>query len=315
MKIWIYSRGAFAALLIATTLTACSQANVSGTPFSAAGAAQSQRERQATSYGNLLYIAAGSADVAFFSYPGMQPVGQLFLPGGLCPDQSGNVYVVYNSIYEFAHGGTTSIKKLSASGGSFTRGCSVDSVTGNLAAVFEANGSHGIYDEVAVFPDAQGTATFYTLPNMRSAHSVGYDGSGNLFVDGSTRGGHFRFAELLKGGTAFESISLNLKNAQPEQVQWDGSYITLVAGAAHKLYRLQVNGTEATIVGTTVLNDSGKDLQASWIYGDTIIASFRPRSSSHDNVGFWAYPAGGAPTKTFEPSSYFTYAITISPGS
>ena len=155
---------------------------------------------------------------------------------------------------------------------------------------------------------------------MWATSFCGYDGAGNLFADGLlAKNFHrdFGLVELSKGSKTLKVISLNVKIKKPGQVQWDGSYITVVDAKASNVYRLQVSGSKATIEGVTALSDTGTGVQASWIDGGTIIVPFRPPArSGSNNVGFWNYPAGGSPTQTDQgPAGQTNAAVTISPGS
>ncbi len=68
--------------------------------------------------------------------------------------------LTHGYVYEYSHGGTQSIATLSDPGSPY--GCSVDPTTGNLAvANTTSSGYYGYYGYVAIFPDAEGTATTY----------------------------------------------------------------------------------------------------------------------------------------------------------
>jgi hypothetical protein len=92
-------------------------------------------------------------------------------------------------------------------------------------------------------------------------------------------------------------------------------YLLALNEKGHSLNQLEVTRSKATLVSTIKFSDTGTGLQGSWIYEGTIIISFRPTRPSEDNVGFWNYPAGGSPTKTFRPYGAFAQSVVISPGS
>lgn len=109
-------------------------------------------------------------DVLVFAYPKGTLVGTLTgfsaYVQGVCSDASGDVFVTtetsltHGYVYEYSHGGTQSIATLSDPGSPY--GCSVDPTTGNLAvANTTSSGYYGYYGYVAIFPDAEGTATTY----------------------------------------------------------------------------------------------------------------------------------------------------------
>ena len=80
------------------------------------------------------------------------------------------------------------------------------------------------------------------------------------------------------------------------------------------VYRLSIKGSNATIVGTTTLKTEGRNYHVGQvsIQGNTLLAPYLKRGQS---VGFWAYPAGGSPSKTFtvEAETYNRlWGLTIS---
>lgn len=246
---------------------------------------------------DLLYISDQSGDVYVFSYPKGELKGTLtgFAdPQGECVDKKGDVWITLFSteeLVEYAHGGTTSIGTLSDPG-YLLEGCSVDRTTGNLAAANLAGVGSGA-GGVAIYADAQGTATTYSDSNLNLVFSVGYDNQGNLFADGETSGGSFAFAELPKGSGTFTNITLNQTINTPGAVQWDGKYITVGDATAGVIYQVSVSGSSATVVGSTTLGSSDGVFQ-SFIDRGTIIG---PNAYS-SNAMFWSYPAGGTPAKT-----------------
>jgi hypothetical protein len=246
---------------------------------------------------DLLYISDQSGDVYVFSYPKGELKGTLtgFAdPQGECVDKKGDVWIslfAAEQLVEYAHGGTSSIGTLSDPG-YLLEGCSVDRTTGNLAAANFAGTSNSA-GGVAIYADAQGTATTYSDPNLYLVFSVGYDNAGNLFADGETSGGSFTFAELPKGSGTFTNLTLNQTIKTPGTVQWDGTYITVGDASAGVTYQVSVSGSSATVVGSTTLGSSDGIFQ-SFIYHGTIIG---PNAFS-SNAMFWSYPAGGSPTKT-----------------
>jgi hypothetical protein len=277
--------------------------------------------RIATSSGDLLYVAQLNQDTLSYTYPGGQLVGSIpYFGGGPCSDQSGNIFLVTNVIYEFSHGGSSPINTLNPpSGYGFTSlaGCSVDPATGNLAVAVNCF-SCGFHRGVAVYPNAQGPPTVYTAEPYAFPMFCGYDKAGNLFVDGFVQRKRgpppFWFGELPKGGSSVRNVTLNQKIYHPGQVQWDGNYVTITDQRGPKVYRVQVSGSTATVVGTTLFSGTAGDkVQQSWIEGNTIIFPFINSQLHTNNVGFWNYPAGGYATKSFQTQGYGrNFGVTVS---
>ena len=112
-----------------------------------------------------------------------------------------------------------------------------------------------------------------------------------MFVDGASSNTNFVLAELPKGGKAFVALTVDGTITNAGAIQWDGNYITIMNGAS--IYRLQISGSTATIVGQTKLILAWGDGDF-WIQGDTVIGphiSDRPHNGRW--VGFWHYPGGG----------------------
>ncbi|MGC9992997.1 MAG: hypothetical protein ABSD52_11465 [Candidatus Cybelea sp.] len=251
----------------------------------------------------LLYISNyGSSQVLVYSYPGAQSVGWLTSdidgPDGLCADTKGNVWIVnYNgsTLVEYAHGGTSPIATLSDPNEN-PLGCSVDPITGNLAAT-NMIGPSGGQGDVVIYPRAKGTAKVYVATGIYYVFFCGYDDSGNLYVDGRTQGEAFAFSELAKGSSTFTPITLTGgKIYLPGNVRWDGKYVAIGDQEYHDsidsgIY--QTTGSGGKIVGSTALTGS-EDVVGFWIQGKTVIGP----DALLNNVGFYRYPKGGSPTKT-----------------
>lgn len=244
----------------------------------------------------LIYATGGCGGVCVLSYPEGQLLDSITLGGTLgdCSDSSGNVFVTHeNEVLEYAHGGTTPIASLSVPG-TFAMACSVDDTTGNLAVVFSGTGSNNI----AIFPDAQGTPTLYDS-HLTSVY-CGYDDAGNLFVSG---GGAKRngLSELQSGATKFLVLSLKGQLGNPGQVQWDGTYITYeqTTPSDIKLSRLLVSGSSVKIVSTTRFKGRLRNANQSWIYGNMILIPYAAGGMKFRTIGLWKYPNGGKPIAKF----------------
>ncbi len=271
-----------------------------------------------SSYGDLLYVAPADPGqlVAYYTYPAGELVGTLNATArGLCSDTKGNVFLINDGyIQEFAHGGTSPINEF-GNGNYIYQSCSVDPASGNLAVTFDVGGSA---PGIAIFKNATGNQTTYTDSDFEHFYYCGYDGSGNLLADGfkPSSGNPSAFAELPAGSSEFETIALNHFIEKAGQVQWDGEYMTIADEEARKIYRVEISGSVATVVGGTPIKHSGGGFGGPWIYRGTVIVPVRRNGKKQGakNIGFWNYPQGGSPTKVFQDPSYGPMAVTISPG-
>jgi hypothetical protein len=248
---------------------------------------------------NLLYVSDidASNDVYVYSYPKGTLVGQLTgfnEPQGECADRAGDVFVTNTNdanILEYGHGGTTPIATL-ADPGEYPVGCSVDSVTGDLA-VTNKFGYGTTEGSLEIYKKAKGTPTRFEDPDVFFMYFCGYDDQGNLFIDGAPVSGDFAFAELPKGKRLFTNITLNQTFEFPGGVQWDGKHIAVGNQAgyyeqANVIFQFTISGSSGTAVGATQL-DGSCDVVQFWIVGKRVIG---PDYCDND-VGFWKYPAGG----------------------
>jgi hypothetical protein len=273
---------------------------------------------------DLLYISDLDAQAVFiYTYGhGYKLVGELtgfFNPEGLCVDKTGNVYVTNDTSYgvhqitEYAHGGTSPIRTLTDPDGR-ANGCSVDPKSGDLAVANEWGASDGI-GNVTVYPQASGSPTSYSNPNIYYYYFCGYDNKGNLFVDGETQGSVFGLGELAKGGHNLNFISIDETIYLPGGVQWDGKYLAVGDQVAVKhnftstVYDFAIKGSAATTVNTMVLTGS-KEVSQFWIplvdssrkhhVGTTLIGP----NEYGGNTLIWDYPSGGYPILTIGGENY-----------
>ncbi len=248
-----------------------------------------------------------------YGYPGGNVIDtfqtSLWEAGGACGDDRGDVFLagstLHNSeeeatILEYPYGETSSSNSVTfslESGRQYAYACSVDNSTGNVAtAVYTDIGEH-----VVVLPDFQDDPTLYSVP-FPVIFSVGYDGSGNLFALGySSVGGHYAFAELPRGGAAFETVSLDLGAHVwgVRTVQWDGKELTIEAilKSPHAkaeywpntVYRLKVSHFRARVLGSTLYDGRGSLSRGeSWIQSNLGIMVL-----AIGKVRLWNYPEGG----------------------
>jgi DNA-binding beta-propeller fold protein YncE len=253
-----------------------------------------------------------------YSYPELKRVGAIYdyrYPLGLCSDAQGNVYVTefaYAEITEYAHGGTSPLRTLYDSG-SDPRDCSIDSTTGNVAvANYDPGG-------VVVFPIGSGSPESYS-PGLDYPNACAYDGSGNLFVDGSGGGGGFALAELPAGESTFEPIGLNKSIGNAGDVEWDGTYLAVADyDLPSAIYRFAMSGSSGTLVDSISLSgplyrpEFGNQFA---VHGGrvTLPYALKDTENSPGKIGIWAYPAGGALLKKrghFGASHLFGVTVSI----
>jgi len=199
----------------------------------------------------LLYVSTGLPDGAIdvYAYPKGELVGGLSEAGyshGLCSDVRGNVFITNQyAIYEYPHGSASASAVLTNPFGA-TVSCSIDSTTGNLAAVTA--------DGVVIFhPRSRHgwkLAQLFGLPYPRMT-SCAYDASGNLFLDGQSSSGYL-VAELAKGRSEFKRTLLD-KSFIPGNIQWDGKYVAIGDGYNLAIRRFQFKGTTGRQVDATRL--------------------------------------------------------------
>ena len=253
--------------------------------------------RHKTSSSDLLYASGGCGGTCVFSYPDGALVGTLDKPrseiSGDCSDAAGDVFITDNdAVLEYAHGGSAPIATLRLPG-TDGEGCSIDPTTGNLAVVFRGSGV-----DVAIFPGATGTPTLYG--SQVDSRYCGYDGSGNLSVNGyAAGGGHPGFSELPKGGSAFSVLSISDSVGVPGQVQWDGKYITYQSQGHNDsiLSQLKISGSRVTIVRTIHFDGIKSVARPSWIHGSKIFVPYSDHQDRAKLLAVWNYPRAGKMTK------------------
>jgi len=235
-----------------------------------------------------MYVSNRSTgDINILTFPEGQPVGAITgfgEPEGECVDAAGNVYITdaqNASIQVFAHGGVAPIRTLRYSNAQ-PYDCSIDPVSGNLA-VTNHTFSRKAHSLVAIFAGAQGTPKTYSFPGFQTPY-CGYDGQGNLYIDGSDR--RTEIAELPKGGNAVVNAFLNQPVIHQASILWDGHYV-VITSLNPAAYRVTFSGRNGTIVGTTSLSGTSGDRLG--IAGSEIVGA------GSDYVYSWGYPAGGTP--------------------
>ncbi len=267
---------------------------------------------------NLLYVSDDKGKVYIFSYPAGKPMGTLTGfngPAGLCSDANGDVFIADTgdqNILEYAHGGKQPISTLQDFG-AFPNGCSVDPTTGNLAVTNYSSNPVGP-GSVAIYSGAQGSPTFYTADNFNVYLFCGYDGKGNLYIDGLNSGTtQPLLAELPSGGTSFTGIALDRSIGLLGAIQWDGKNVAVEDVSTDTVYQVSVSGSTGTVVGSTQLSSRSNLLVQFWIQGQTIVAPEGTKPRHANKVGLWPYPGGGSPTGVLSNiGSTELYGATVS---
>lgn len=315
------ARRYFAAAAI-SFLTGC----VAAQPLVLPGAAREGAPLRRAPSTDLLYASAtDGTDVYVLSYPQGKLVRKLAPPNGtislqgLCSDSKGNVFVTSVSkgkgsrgdeghLYEYAHNGTKVLWTLTFSDAA-PFGCSVDPKSGTIAVSTVGLGSNT--GEVWTYVPGSYYGKQYYSYDVRNFYYCAYDGQGNLFVNGEGTGTQMYLDEIVRGQSQLTELTLNkyVSVSGMGQLQWDGNYVTLEHLTAGAIDRLSISGSQATIVGKTLLSGwSGSAL--STIDGKSVLV---PTGVSQTSIGVWKYPSGGKPVNQISiPSGVF--AVTISVG-
>jgi hypothetical protein len=297
MKTIAFSDFALSCLAVAS-LAACGG---SPTPVGAPGTPPRTEQLSVPASGQrgaLLYVSEpDTSSVSMYAYPALTYKGEVsHLRGaaGLCSDpRTGNVWVISSissgfKLSEFTHGGTKPILTIKAAYPELNA-CSVNPNNGDLAVTQISN-----YDDpggLFVFPNGSSKPAYYQDHKMLFYYFVGYDASGNAFVDGYGGGGQFRLEELPSGSTKLIDVTpAGLKIGLAGGVQYDGTYMTVGNQKRGLIYQI----SNRKIVGTTTLFQTCLVRQFA-IDGATIIV---PNYCGHKgDVLIYDYPAGGSPTR------------------
>jgi len=261
---------------------------------------------------DLLYVALGNG-LDVYTYPRGKLLGSLGVGGVyLCTDNAQNIFIPAgffgNQVLVYAHGATR--PKVTLNDPYPAVDCSVDPDSEALAVTGSGGG-------VVIFPYDQRRkwryAKLYSNLAMESSMFCAYDTSGNLFVDGTDSTGAFMLAELPKGSKSFTTIALNQHINAPGSVQWDGQYLIVADLGKGEInpsviYRFSIDGSSGKKVGTTKLANSYAHAQF-WIQGKTVIGPIA--YDSVRSIGFWQFPAGGSPVKSFSDSVPSGEAVSL----
>lgn len=250
---------------------------------------------------DLLYVGTTN-DVSVYTYPSGKLLGSLGVSGlYLCTDLANNVFIpagkFATQIFVFAHGAAE--PKVTLNDPYPAVDCSVDPRSETLAVTVGFGGG------VVVFPYTKKRGWRYAQgiwdPDAQFADFCAYDNGGDLFVDGTHSDGTFFLAELPKGSTTFNRITLDRSIIGPGSMQWDGKYLAIAdsgAGSSNPsvIYRFALSGSSGTTVSTTTL-DSSYAFAQFWIQNSRVIGPLA--HSSPGTIGVWRFPSGGAPIRNF----------------
>lgn len=256
---------------------------------------------------DLLYVGDHYEGIVYvYDYPRGKLVGGLGIPGspdflgGLCSNAAGDVFVTAEpGIYEYPHGRARPIAVLGDPEGT-ANGCSIDPTTGDLAAISGTG--------VAIYrPAVRDRWHIPELFNLNPDVSFGgYDGRGNLFVDGKRSGSQNFVIELAKGASKFRDVTLDESLTTPGNIEWDGGYLDIGDRSNLLIRRFAISGTRGTQIGSVALNGPA-EIGQFWIEGRTFIG---PSYSNGYYIGFWKYPRGGSATKSIDQDE--AYGATVS---
>lgn len=271
---------------------------------------------------DLLYVTAYDF-VEVYSYPGLKSVGTLAgfdNAEGLCTDNNGHLYVVDDSageIFGYAHGASTPFITLNDIG-NFPFGCAVDPSTGNLAVVGGMN--HVAAANIAIFSNASGSPIMYYPPAV-ALEWCAFDNRGNLFItphwDGTIVKGGVWLSELPQGSGTLTNMLVTQDGYSGGSIAWDGKYFEIEnphfnqRNGPSEVYRVQISGSSAQIVGTIELKKRGwKDMGAEFaILNGTLITA---ASRKQRTVGLWKFPHGGNPTGHFISDDALSFGVAVS---
>jgi hypothetical protein len=217
-------------------------------------------------------------------YPkGESPIGSVSgYGGGLCTKGARTFWVVTGTeADEFKVGGKSPVRVLKPAEGA----CAIDPVNGDLASF--TNGG------VIIFRHARGKGKVYGRTSLSEAYFDGYDGSGNLFLDGFNDDDAVELVELPKGSRTFQPITTSNTVEFPGSVQWDGTYLTVFDQLANAFYQYTISGTRATLKGTVSLVGS-LDCVQTWIARPYAYCA----DAGNNDGEVYNYPAGGSSIAT-----------------
>ncbi len=255
--------------------------------------------------GALLYVAdAGNNDVFVYTWPALRLIGNLSgfkVPQGDCVDAAGNIWIAStknSKMLEFARGGLKPIETLDDPG-QYPSGCSVDKTTGDLAVTNILSRSYGP-GSLSIYKGARGSPKVYADPNIAKVYFDGYDGKGNVYMDGIDASGVFAIAKF--DGKKFQALTVSGATINaPGAVAVIGSTINVgdQSGASGNsvMYETTIKGTTLTVVATAQLVGS-VDCVGTYIAGGAKHGQAICPDAGTPAIYVYSYPAGGTPTNS-----------------
>lgn len=298
-------------LISIAAVAACSARQTLPAQLAPPSNASSDLSANKVSNARLFVSDLGTSDVYIYTLPALkllEIVTGFKAPQGECSDDKGNVWVTdgpAQTIDELQHAGRIE-KKLSDTYGS-PDGCAWNPKTGNLA-VMNFVGANNQPGAVLIYRHAAGPPNVYRNRKQFFYYFGGYDGLGNLYVDGQTPGGKFILSEFPGNTASAKTIGIfGGRIYTPGMVEWDSANKRLVIGdqncgnlSTSCLYEVALADDRGTIRRQTDLgNPSGGqicDLVQGTLWQTFVLGSdFESCSSAPSATYLWPYPAGGRP--------------------
>jgi hypothetical protein len=270
---------------------------------------------------NLVYVASGP-NVVVFDYKTKTQVGTLSGFGGasaLCVDKQGDVWVAdyYNDNFsEFAHGGTSPLQVIASPSGAFT--CSVDPVTGSLAATWITAYELGIYDF--------GSKAWIAYPTrMNTTDSCAYNKYGDLLIGGTVGDGSIYYRQVLRllrtGSSTVERIvgfpgeRYYSSFSYGPALAFDGEYWVVKNGSSYYLWG-SIASHKWKTEGTTTVTDGSAYFAVARVTKGRGRANVMigPKEYYSGDLEIYHYPEGGGPFASL-PYAGSVEGIVVSRGS
>jgi hypothetical protein len=235
-------------------------------------------------------------------------------PQGECSDASGNIWVAVTraqQIVKLSRAGSILSTLSDATG--FPIGCAANPSNGDLAVTNIFNLSLGPGD-VLIYQGGSGNPTSLSNSAQALYYFAGYDGNGNLMVNGFDASGNFILSDCPTGSSGCSTVTLSGGTVYyPGMVQWSSVNQSWVLGdqlcgntRTSCLYWFTVLGSAATITSATPLDNYDGSPVCDVVQavvaanGQRYIAAGNIDSCLHhtSSVDRWASPAGGLPTNS-----------------
>jgi DNA-binding beta-propeller fold protein YncE len=292
-------------IVAASAIAGCqSSALAPQTSANRLGAALRASGSPASQGGSQQSIWTIAAYVYQYSFSGQQlsELQGFSAPVGLCTDPSGDVYVVdegRQEVFVYAPGQSLPFY-IYDDLGETPNSCAFDPTTGNLAVANSAN--------LTIFPPASGTPLVYTTSKMKAYSYLGYDKSGDLYIDGEGIKGGFALAELPagRGGLINVTVSLTKGKHRAGGLVWDGQDLAISDPLSTVIYRIAVSESSGKILDTWHI--------ANWKLHYTPVFAIdgkRLLFPGHSDVEFFSYPPKGRAKSGF--SGNVGNVLTIGP--